>query len=92
MFRRKHDPPPQCAAEKAQIGYIVGMDSKQLIVRCPKDFNVLKCLNSAASVELAMAFAKPSGWGLVKEALLGGDKTIKIVVGLNFGINRSKVA
>lgn len=38
-----------------------------------------------------MAFAKPSGWALVKEALLSGEKTIKIVVGLNFGITDPKL-
>jgi hypothetical protein len=33
-----------------------------------------------------MAFAKKGGWETIKEPLLAGNKTVEILVGLNFGI------
>jgi HKD family nuclease len=62
------------------------MSSKQVIVGCPDGFDLVRCLHSAASVKLAMAFAKRSGWALLREALLSCDNKVKIVVGLNFKI------
>jgi len=38
-----------------------------------------------------MAFAKRSGWDLLREPLLSRDKDISIVVGLNFGITDPKL-
>lgn len=65
---------------------LIAMTSKQIVVGCPKGFDLLKCLDSAAFVKLAMAFAKRSGWAIVQKALLSCNTKIKIVVGLNFGI------
>ncbi len=67
------------------------MYSKQIIVGCPNGFELLERLVSASSVKLAMAFAKPSGWSLVKDALLSSKKKISIVVGLNFAITDPKL-
>jgi len=55
-------------------------------VGCPPAFNLAESLKSAVSVRFAMAFAKPSGWKLFREALLEGTKDIEIIVGLSFWI------
>lgn len=58
----------------------------QIIVGRPISFDLHAALLSATSVKLAMAFAKKSGWSLLEEPLVNGSATVKIVVGLNFGI------
>jgi len=62
------------------------MKSSQIIVSRPVGFDLCETLKCAKSVKLAMAFAKKSGWDLMKEALSSGKADVQVVVGLNFGI------
>jgi HKD family nuclease len=62
------------------------MKSNQIVVSRPVGFDLCEALRCAKSVKLAMAFAKKSGWVLMKEALSSGKADVQIVVGLNFGI------
>jgi HKD family nuclease len=62
------------------------MNPNHLLVGCPPGFDLAERLKSAVSVQLAMAFAKQSGWKLFRDSLLQSPKCVEILVGLNFGI------
>jgi hypothetical protein len=62
------------------------MNPNHLVVGCPPEFELIDRLKSASSFQLAMAFARRSGWTLFRESLLNGPHKVEILVGLNFGI------
>ena len=66
-------------------------DSAAKIVGLPDGFDLTHSLRDAKAVTLVMAFAKRSGWISIKEALLSGNASIDILVGLNFDITEPAV-
>ena len=67
------------------------MNLIHLVGGCPPGFDLVDCLHSTESVQLAMAFAKPGSWRSLRDCLLGGGKSVQIVVELNFGITDPKL-
>jgi HKD family nuclease len=59
-----------------------GAGDKAEVIGTPLDFDLNQKLRSAKEVFLATAFARLSGWKLIKDALIESNAAIKIVTGL----------
>lgn len=66
-------------------------DSVAKIIGLPERFVLEKSLCDAKAVTLIMAFAKQSGWLFINKALLSGNASVYILVGLNFDITEPAV-
>ena len=54
------------------------------VVGLPKDFNLRKKLSNSSSVKIATAFARMSGWRLIRSAVAACKGNVEILAGLDF--------
>lgn len=59
-----------------------GIGDKAVVIGIPPDFDLRQKLQAATDVFIATAFARKSGWNLIKKALLESKAAISIVTGL----------
>lgn len=68
-----------------------GRDGNAVLFGAPSSFDIKEELAHAESIQLATAFARMSGWNLLKDAILKSEGMVYLLAGLDYNLTEPKL-